>query len=156
MPRDFFLKLERIEGESDDLMYPLWIEILSFSWGMRQRAGEGLGSTGRTDFDSLTITKNVDKTSPQLAEACCTRTRPQRARLVLCRATGNKAMYYEIKLEKVVVASVKMEAQGGPGLPVETVQLNFDEIEWTYYGTDHKTGRPLGQVSARFSLRANK
>ena len=40
---DYFLKLDGIDGESDDRIHKEWIELSSFSWGESNAVGGGRG-----------------------------------------------------------------------------------------------------------------
>ncbi len=163
MSVDVFLKLDKIDGECDDLVHREWIELLWFSWGVRQQAGaiRAVGAADRSercDFDEFTFRKTLDAASPKLAIACARGSHLKEALLEVCRAAGDKLPYYKIRLREVVVSSVKMEAQVGAeqGLPTETVALNFASMEWLYVQTDLRTGKPMGQVKACWDLKDNK
>jgi len=45
---------------------------------------------------------------------------------------------------------------GGGGLPTESVSFNYGKLTWNYIQTDHKTGKPKGDVKAHWDLTANK
>src|SRR5262245_56642668 len=61
-----YLKLGDIKGESADSNHKDWIEIQSYSWGTSSaRPGAAPPSPG-----TLTISKTLDKASPQLAQRC--------------------------------------------------------------------------------------
>ncbi|HUT32665.1 MAG TPA: type VI secretion system tube protein Hcp [Planctomycetota bacterium] len=165
MGLDAFIKFEKIPGESRDARCPEWIEVLAFSWGMRQPSGGSSagGKSERCDFDNFTFKKSLDRASPLLARACATG-KPQGGKggmvaLHLFRAIGEKQPYYGIGMVNVVVTSVKMEALASAAdfsLPVETVSLSFSAIEWTYIYTDQRTGKPGGTVDVMWDLAANK
>jgi type VI secretion system secreted protein Hcp len=76
----------------------------------------------------------------------------------LCRATEDKTKYLDIKLADVHIASAQPTGQpkGGDAVPSESVAFNFGKIEYTYYATDHKTGKPAGQVAMNWSTVENK
>jgi type VI secretion system secreted protein Hcp len=61
-------------------------------------------------------------------------------------------------LNDVIVSNFRPggSAQGGEALPLEEVSFNYGKIEWTYTATDHKTGKPAGDVKAHWDLIANK
>ena len=66
MASDMFLKVDGIDGESSDDKHSGEIEVLSYSWGVRQqRSGSassaGNLSTGRADFQDFSIVKAIDK-----------------------------------------------------------------------------------------------
>jgi type VI secretion system secreted protein Hcp len=75
MAFDCFLKLEGIPGESTDSKHKDEIEVLSFSWNLKQAIVEGGGSgggAGKTQHSDFSIVKHVDKASPVLMLAVCT------------------------------------------------------------------------------------
>lgn len=163
MPFDAFLKVKTVPGECTDDKHQDWIEVLSFSWGVSQ-AGSGSSSTGgarsaqRADFQDFSIVKVVDKASPKLFIACAKGEHIQDITLELCRATGDKSKYLEYKMGDVLISSVRKggAAGGGETLPMEEVAFSFGKIEMTYTATDHKTGKPSGDVKAHWDLVANK
>jgi len=163
MAFDAFLKIDGIPGESTDDKHKDWIEILSYSHGLSQPAA-GARSTGgaasgeRCNHQDFSIVKVLDKASPKLALYCCNGTHIKSVKLELCRATGDKQKYMEYLLSDVIVSGVRPggSAQGGENLPLEEVSFNYGKIEWTYTETDHKTGKPKGDVKANWDLVANK
>jgi type VI secretion system secreted protein Hcp len=160
MAYDAFLKIDGIPGESTDDKHKDWIEILSFSQGVSQMATSSASSGGRAaarcNHADFSITKNLDKASPKLALFCCNGTHIQKVKVELCRATGDKQKYMEYVLSDVIVShwTPGGSAQGGEHL--EQVGFNYGKIEWTYTETDHKTGKPKGDVKAHWDLIANK
>ncbi len=61
-------------------------------------------------------------------------------------------------MSEVIVASARPggSSQGGEALPLEEVSFNYGKIEWTYTETDHKTGKPKGDVATFWDLTCNK
>ena len=163
MPFDAFLKLDGIPGESQDDKHKEWIELHSFSMGIVQTAGgqrstTGAATAGRCDHMDLSIVKNLDKTTPKLNLFCCNGTHIKKIELELCRATGDKQLYYKITMGDCIITGVRPggSAKGGDTLPVEEVSFNYGDIEWEYTQTDHKTGKPSGKVASKWSLVQNK
>jgi type VI secretion system secreted protein Hcp len=162
MAFDSFLKIDGIPGESTDDKHKDWIEILSFSQGVSQTATSSASSGGRAtarcNHADFSITKNLDKASPKLALFCCNGAHIKEVKVELCRATGDKQKYMQYVLSDVIVSSWRPggSAQGGEALPLEEVAFNYGKIEWTYTETDHKTGKPKGDVKAHWDLIANK
>ncbi len=163
MAFDCFLKIGTVPGESSDSKHKDWIEILSFSHGVSQPSSGSPSSGGgrsaeRVDHQSFKVTKAMDKASPKLHLACCNGEHIGEVTLELCRATGNKQKYMDIKLADVIVGSVRPSgsASGASPLPLEDVGFNYGKITWTYTETDHKTGEPKGDVSAFWNLVENE
>jgi type VI secretion system secreted protein Hcp len=163
MAFDAFLKIDGIPGESTDDKHKDWIEVLSFNHGLSQ-ASSGSTSTaggragGRCDHQDFSIVKALDKASPKLALTCCNGTHIKEVKVELCRAAGDKQKYMEYKMSDVIVSGVRPggSSKGGEPLPVEEVGFDYGKIEWTYTETDHKTGKPKGDVKANWDLTANK
>ena len=64
-----FIKFDGVDGESRDKDHKGWIDVLSVSHGAAPRdAASGL-PTGKRQHRPVTITKPIDKASPELAEA---------------------------------------------------------------------------------------
>ncbi len=163
MAFDAFLKLDGIPGESQDDKHKEWIEIHSFSMGVMQPSGgqrstTGAATGGRCEHQDLSIVKNLDKTTPKLNLFCCNGTHIKKVELELCRATGDKTLYYKVTMDDCIVTSIRPggSAKGGDILPLEEVAINYGKVTWEYTQTDHKTGKPGGKVPAWWSLVENK
>ncbi len=163
MAFDCFLKIEGVPGESSDDMHGDWIELLSFSHGVSQTSSGAASSGGgrsaeRCDHSDFSVVKSLDKATPKLALACCDGTHIKEVKVELCRAGGDKQKYMEYLMTDVIVSSARPggSAGGGEALPLEEVSFNYGKIEWTYTETDHKTGKPKGDVKANWDLTTNK
>jgi type VI secretion system secreted protein Hcp len=163
MAFDAFLKLDGIPGESTDDKHKDWIEVLSFSWGVSQPASGSASSGGarsaeRCNHTDLQIVKSLDKASPKLFLNCCNGSHIGTIKLALNRATGDKQQYMLYQLSDAIVSSVRPggTAQGGETLPLEEVSFNYGKIELIYTETDHKTGKPKGDVKGFWDLTTNK
>jgi len=162
MAFDCFLKIEGIPGESTDDKHKDWIEILAFSHGLSQpgggaRSSGGAASGERCDHMDFSITKTLDKASPKLSLHCCNGQHISKIRMELCRAAGDKQKYMEYLMSDVIISSVRPNgsAQGSEALPTEEVGLSYGKIEWQYTETDHKTGKPKGQIAATWDVVSN-
>jgi type VI secretion system secreted protein Hcp len=64
---DYFLKIDGIQGESQDKTHKNEIQLNSFSWGasnMGTSATGGGAGAGKVQFSDFSITKSVDTASP--------------------------------------------------------------------------------------------
>jgi len=163
MAFDAFLKISTIPGESTDDKHKDWIEILSYSHGVSQPASASASSGGgrsaeRCNHQDFSIVKTLDKASTKLFLNSCNGAHIPEVKVELCRATGDKQKYMEYKLTDVIVSSVRPggSSTGGETLPLEEVSFNYGKIEITYTETDHKTGKPKGDIKAYWDLTANK
>ena len=67
-----WLKIDGCEGEANDDGHQKEIDIESYSWGLHHPVnfhGGGL-SSGETTVSELTVTKHIDKSSPNLMKFC--------------------------------------------------------------------------------------
>ncbi len=163
MAFDAFLKIEGVPGESTDDKHKDWIEILSFNYGVTQRAS-GSASTGggasaeRANFADFTVVKALDKATPKIFEACATGKHIPTVTLELCRAGGDKVKYMEYKLSNVIISSSRPggSSQGGETLPLEELSFNYGKIELAYTQQKRADGSGGGQVAAGWNLETNK
>lgn len=162
MAVDMFLKLEGVDGESQDDKHKKEIEVLSFSWGETQplaMAASTAGSltSGRVSIGEFVVSKAIDCASPKLYLGCADGTHFKSARLELCRAGGDKQPYMEYKMTDVVVSSIRAGGSGyGETVPLEEVSFSFGKIEWKYIQTKVEGGKGSGQVAAGWDLKQNK
>jgi len=159
MATDNFLKIEGIKGESTDDKHKDWIEVMSYDWGVSQNASAaGVSATSsaageRANFQDFSITKQMDKSSPLLMKACAKGDPIKEVTLELCRAAGNKSIYMEYRLEKVIISSVSTGGGGG-GEATEAVTFNYGKITQTYTPFD-RDGIAQGRVPAGWDLTKN-
>ena len=136
MAVDMFLKIDDIKGESTDGSHKDEIEVLAWSWGMSQsgttHSGSGSGA-GKVAVQDISVTKYVDKSTPNLMKMCCSGTHFQKATLIVRKAGGKKPLEY-IKLEMTngLIASISSGGSGGEDRLTETVTLNFGAFKYEY------------------------
>jgi type VI secretion system secreted protein Hcp len=163
MAYDSFVKIDGIPGESSDDKHKDWIEILSFAHEIKQPAQATKSSSGgataeRVDHEDFRITKYMDKSSPKLYEFCCTGKHVKSVVIEMCRAGGDKLRYMEVKLEDVIVSSVRPGGgtQDAAGFPAEDVTFNYGKIKWTYTQQKRPDGSGGGNVTGGWDLTTNK
>lgn len=144
MASDYFLKIDGIDGSSQDAHYRGWIEVESFTWGVSQTVDQqttGRGLVSRPQFSSLNIAKLTDRASQQLVQACASGKHFPGGLLVGRRGGEARFDYLKIKLTDVLVSSYQQAgSQGGDDVPMESVSLNFIKIEFAYQEQDPKAG----------------
>jgi type VI secretion system secreted protein Hcp len=140
MAVDMFLKLDGIKGESKDHKHKDEIHIESFSWGISQtgaHATGGGGGAGKVNVHDISITKFVDKASPELMLHCCSGKHIKEG-LITVRKAGEKPLeYLKIKLNDLLVSGVQHAGHGGD-LLTENLTLNFSKFNVEYMEQDEK------------------
>lgn len=138
-----YLKFDGIEGESLDREHRGWIEILSFSHDVSREKGRGPGNgrtarRGRTSIGDLVVVKELDRSSPKLAEALIKgMTIPQVVMHVTTPSSDPDGIepltFYTYELKNVQVVSYNVQGEGGvENIPLDSFALNFEEIKVTY------------------------
>jgi type VI secretion system secreted protein Hcp len=167
-----YIKIDGIPGESLDDKHKDWIEVLEVGHEILQpvsstKSSAGGASTGRTQHGDFIIKKQVDKASAKLNEAVSNGKHLKDATLHMTRAGGSQVVFYEIKLEKLMISKVQLQHHNGtsngtsnssaePGFPTETVHLNYGKITWTYTQQKRDDGSGGGNVTANYDLTAGK
>jgi len=159
MASDTYMKLAGIDGDSTDEKHPKWIELLSYSVGhslpMDGTKSKGTRSSGKAMFQDFTVSKQMDSTSPQLADHCARGQHIADITIELCRATGDKTVYMKYVLKDVVISSYSVSGSSGGGEPTETVSFDYSEIHWVYTPADVK-GKKAADMKKGWSLAENK
>ena len=159
MATDMFLKLGDIKGESRDQAHRDEIEISRWGWGMSQtgsmHSGSG-GGAGKVTIDNLSISKVMDKSSPNLMMACSTGKHYPEARLVVRKAGGSSAVeYLVITLKEVMVTSYQSDAVKNSDELTEVIGLNFASVEVSYQAQKADGGKDGGAVKYGWNIRQN-
>lgn len=159
MASDYFLKIEGIEGESQDAKHRGEIEIDSFSFGATQvgaHAGGGGGGAGKVSMQDFHFTMKVNKASPKLFLACATGEHIKKA-VLTCRKAGKEQQeFYMVKMEDFLVSSYQTGGSGhGDVIPTDQISLNFAKIEFEYK-PQKADGTLDAPVKAGYDLKANK
>jgi type VI secretion system secreted protein Hcp len=156
----FFLKLEGIEGESQDSDHSGEIDVLSFSESIQNAgtydAGTG-GNTGKAYFPDVTFTKYVDKSSVTLRQYCSLGTSINTATLSCNKQAGDKKVeYLKITMQNVVVTSIQSSGSGGSTEPIpESLSLNFAIIQYDYTQQSN-TGDAMGTTHFGRNVQTNQ
>jgi len=136
MAVDMFLKIEPLnKGESRDKSHAGQIDILAWSWGMSNSGTAHLGGgagAGKVNIQDVSVTKYVDKASPDLMLACCNGTHYTKATLVVRKAGGTPLEYITITMEEVLITAVSTGGSGGEDRLTENVTLNFAKVKLQY------------------------
>jgi type VI secretion system secreted protein Hcp len=155
---DFFLKMDGVDGESQDDKHKNEIELLSFSFGATQpgSAGHGGGAgIGKVQVHDFQMSKYFDKASPKLFEACATGKHTAKVVLTCRKAGGSQQEYLKVTMSEVIVSSISDAGSGGDSLPTESITLGFSKIEIEYKPQDDK-GNLGGVVKSGWDLAKNQ
>ena len=96
-----YVKLGSIEGESIEPNHSGWINLLSVSQGISRPLSAGASGSTRqrssASLEDIALTKEVDKSTPKLAEAICTGVNFPKVEIHLCTSSegGERIPYFK-------------------------------------------------------------
>ncbi|MBV9928139.1 MAG: type VI secretion system tube protein Hcp [Acidobacteria bacterium] len=155
--RDYFLKIDGIEGESQDSKHKGEIQLDSFSWEANNdgtfssNKGGGSGKVAMRDFK---FTMDVNKSSPKLILACATGQHIKSAVLTCRKAGKGQQDYLTYTLSDVLVSYYRTATppEGNGVIPRDEVGLNFAKIE-VEYKEQNADGTLGGAVKVGYDLK---
>jgi type VI secretion system secreted protein Hcp len=170
MASDFFVKIDGIDGDSNDKSHGKWIEVISFSHGALQNVGAGRATdvSGRGSFAPFSFVHLIDKATPKIQQFCMSGQKVAKVQFHVCRAiAGKQEPVYEVTLENVKIAKafVKTAIPSGNGapemldnfvgsdasyIPLEQVDLIAGKITWKYTAIKPDNTKD-GAVEANFN-----
>lgn len=157
MAQDIYCDVEGIEGESTDSEYPGVINVLAFSWGMSQSGtthlGKG-GGAGKADIQDVSITKYIDKATPNLMQACMTGKHFPKVTLMVRKAGEKPLTYLKIEMEGVIITSVSTGGSGGEDRLTENVTFNFGKVG-VFYVPQKDDGTGDAEMEVHYNIAEN-
>lgn len=144
MAIDMFLNMgDTIKGETQDSAQKAAgdIDILAWSWGMSSSGSfhtGGGGGAGKANFQDLSVTKYIDKSSTALMISLAKGSHIPVCKLLVRKGGEGQQKYLEITLTKVLITSVSTGGSGGEDRLTENVTLNFAEVRFEYFMQNEK------------------
>lgn len=135
-PAPIYMKIDGVDGESTAPGNTNAIDLLSFSAGHTRT-----NLSGPPSLKDVAVTKQLDKSSPKLAEKCASGQHFPKVEIT-CRKAGSTGTnnYYTVTLEDCFITSYSISGGGGGGggdsLPTESISFNYTKIEWKYEKQD--------------------
>ncbi len=115
--------------------------------------GQG-GGTGKVNVQDLSITKRIDKSSPNLIKFCCQGKHFDKAFLYVRKAGELPVEYFVIKMKDIIISSVQTGGSGGGDQLTEQLSLNFAEFEVIFTEQDAK-GAATTSIPGGFNIAGN-
>jgi type VI secretion system secreted protein Hcp len=132
---DIFLKLDGIEGESQDSKHKNEIDVLSYTQAFRNTGAKFTGgspTTGKVTCGSVTVLKNIDKSSPQLIEAVVLGKHIRKGVITFRKAGKELIEYYVVTMNDVFVEAIDQTDTPDASAIVERVSLNAAKFDFKY------------------------
>jgi len=142
---DYFLKIDGMEGESQDKTHKKEIELLSWSWGENQTGSHGTGGgggAGKVQMQDMHFVFSHCGASPKLALACANGEHIKSAILVCRKAGKEQQEFLKITLSDLLISSYQTGGSGhGDLVPTDQISINFTKIE-----SEYKEQKPDGTL----------
>jgi type VI secretion system secreted protein Hcp len=159
MANDYFLKIDGIDGESQDAKHKNEIQIESFSWGATQTgtfAFGGGGGAGKVQMQDFHFVMKHNKASPKLLLACAEGEHIKKAVLTARKAGKDQQEFMKVTMSDVLVSSYQTGGSAnGDEIPMDQISLNFAKIEHEYK-EQQASGSLGGVVKAGYDLKQMK
>jgi type VI secretion system secreted protein Hcp len=154
---DYYLKIDGLDGESQDEKHKNEIHIHDFSFGAAN-TGSGHSNTGsgsgRAIIHDMHCHKHTDKSSPNIFIACANGKHFKEATLTIKKAGEHPHAYLIYKMENVMLSHYGVKGNGGD-IAMETLSLNFSTIEMTYV-PQKPDGTAGAKIVKKHDISANK
>jgi type VI secretion system secreted protein Hcp len=154
---DFILKMNGIEGESEQKSHEKQIEIESWSFGAHNAGSASIGTgmgTGKVALQDFSFSLPVGKAGPNLLKTCCIGTHIDEC-ILYCRKSsgkGGQVDYAIFTFTDVFVSSYTVSGHNGGHLPQESISFNFTKIKYEYK-PQAKDGSLGAAVTADFDVK---
>lgn len=136
-----YLLLDGLPGESRNARHAGWMEVSSFLQGV-----ERLSAPDAPTLQDVTLTKDVDRSSPLLLLRCADGGTIKQATFECVRPLGSDRLaYLKVRLGEVTIAAVAVQGSR-VARPREKVSLRFARAAWTYLVFDAR-GRQLQDLT---------
>lgn len=141
MPCDFHIKIDGVDGEATHKDHKGEIELLAWSWDVKQATALTGGGTGRGKAEpgAFVFKHNYDKASPVLSKQCASGKHFASAVLTARKAGEGQQDFLKITLKEVFITSVNPSAEASGDIS-EEVRCSYKDIEYAYKPQDDKGG----------------
>jgi type VI secretion system secreted protein Hcp len=139
MASDLFLKLDGIDGESEDTTYSKQIELQSWSWGASNSGAVHVGSgsaASNAQMSEFNCAIYLEKSSPKLLESLCKGKHISTGTFSATKSTGEDKTpqpYLKIEFSEVFITGLSAGGSVGGGVPIASLTFSFATLKYNYY-----------------------
>lgn len=153
------LCLDGVQGETQSETNPGCIDVLAWSWGLSNSGTTHLGGgggTGKANFQDLSVTKYLGKSSPILMNRVASGALIKTAELLVdnCVQDCKAGRLTRLTMSNILVTSQSMGGSSGEPRITENITLNFAKFEFCYRGLT-QTGSPDTEVCEGWDIAQN-
>jgi type VI secretion system secreted protein Hcp len=155
---DYFLKIDGIEGESQDSKHKGEIEIESWSFGGTQGGtfgSSGGGGAGKVAMQDFHFVMRSNKASPKLLLAMSSGEHIKSAILTARKAGKDQQEFLKYTFSDLLVSSFQTGGSAsGSVIPLDQISINFAKIE-KEYKEQKPDGSLGGATKAGYDVKSN-
>lgn len=133
---DCFIKIDGIDGESQDKTHKNEIDILSWSWGASQSGTTHMGSGsggGKAHFQDMNLVMYIGKEFTALLNHLSTGKHISKATLCCRKAAGDNPLeYLKIEMKDLIISSLTTGGSGAEDRVTYNCSINFGEYKVMY------------------------
>jgi type VI secretion system secreted protein Hcp len=156
MATDYFLKLEKIEGESEDAVYKNQIQLKSWGWSAIQvphSAQNGGLAAGKVDPKEFSFSTLFDKSTCQFFNSICAGTHIPSGTLSAVKAGDDKKKpYFTVAFKEIFVTDLTMACAAE--IPTVNLSFSYAELAMEYCIQDDK-GKLASTGPVKYNRRTN-
>jgi type VI secretion system secreted protein Hcp len=155
MAVDYFLKLDGIQGESQDEKHKNEIQVLSWSWGaanVSSVSGTGGSGAGKVDLSDFNMMLNFDKATPKFFKTICKGTHIATGEFNAVKSGTDGKPYLKVDFKEIFITSLQMSAAGE--VPAVSLSFTYNEIKIDYSMQDEK-GNVASTGPVTFNTKTN-
>lgn len=153
---DYFLKIDGIEGESQDAKHKNEIQLESWSFGETQTGtahlGAGMGA-GKVQMGDFHFVMKTSKASPKLFLACANGEHIKKAVLTCRKAGKDQQEYLKWTFSDLLISSFQTGGSASSDVvPLDQISFNFTEAQIEY--KEQKADGTLGgAVQTKYNVK---
>jgi type VI secretion system secreted protein Hcp len=170
---DYFLYIENVQGESQDVNHAGLIQLTSWQWAEENSGRWGFGSgggAGKVEMKDFEFRMVTNKASPKLFVMCATGTHIAQAKLICCKSGGGSMAkdFLTVTFSNCLISSFRTVGNlplpgadantvgtGAQVLPVDEIKINFARIQVEYH--EQLNDGSLGPaITAGYDLQLNQ
>lgn len=153
-----YLQIDGIHGDATHERHKNWMDIEALHWDVSRIVNTSAGSAANREaseptISEVTLTKTSDSSSTKLFQEACTGRTGKSAAINLVTTGSPGETYIVFSLTNTIISSYSIDTSGDR--PVETIKLNFTEIEVKYTPYDENQ-TPLSPMIASYDLATTK
>jgi len=134
--RDYFLKIDGIEGEAQDKTHGKEVRLLDFGFSLSNRGDTAHHGVGKPVIENASFSASVDVAYPLLMQALTTNKKIPTVVLTCRKAGKDQEDFFTVTLTSVYVSDCRLEASSA--VPTMAFKMGFVKASFDYRAQNDK------------------